>query len=368
MKKSIFTIFAIACLVCVWTITDALAFRIVTREMVEREVVTETDLIRNVDNFIVLFDTSSSTNEMVPGKSISKIQATKNLLKERNAWLPELGYQAGLYNYTNEKTLTGTLEEIYPVQPYERAGFAVAIDKLPEKGSGPTMLQAGFRSLRKVLAGLSGRTAVIMFTDGTINLVRGPKRPLQIAQEIAGANDVCFYLVSSATDAANAKLLEAVGKINACSRVVPLADFLDNPHYIGGALYTVKTTSYERLVPTTQVVGAVADDMLFDFDSAAIRGEYNAKLDAVGRYLQSNPDAYAVAAGFTDSVGTEEYNLALSERRTASVKAYLVDNHNIDSDRIVRLWFGNFNPVADNATQEGRQRNRRVEMAVGTGN
>ena len=353
------------CLVSVWTFTNAQAFEIITRDMVEKEVVTKTDLIKTVDNFIVLFNTSGTTNEMVPGKNITKIAATKALLQERNAWFPDLSYQAGLYEYTNNETLTGTFKAIYPMQAYDRERFGAAIDQLPEKGQGPTMLQAGLSGLRKVVAGLSGKTAVIMFTDGTSSVVRGPKKPLQIAQEIVKDKDVCFYLISSATEAENAQLLEAVSKVNACSRVIPLAAFMDNPLYLSGALFTVKTSSYVRLKPTTQVVGVVADNMLFDYNSSAIRSEYNEKLDMLGDYLQKNPDAYVVAGGFADSTGEEEYNLALSERRAASVKDYLVNTFSVDANRIVTLWFGELNPVADNATDEGRQLNRRVEIAVG---
>ncbi len=365
MKKPIIAILAVAGLISVWAFTSAQAFEIITRDMVEKEVVTKTDLIKTADNFIVLFDTSGSSNEMVPGENITKIAATKALLQERNAWLPDLGYQAGLYVYTNQRTLTGTLEEIYPVQPYERASYAAAIDKLPEKGSGPTMLQAGLSGLRDVVAKLNGKTAVILFTDGTATRVRGPKSALQIAKEIAQDHDVCYYLISSATDDVNTKLLETVSKVNACSRVIPLTAFMDNPLYLSGALFTVKTSSYVRLKPTTQVVGVVADNMLFDYNSSAIRSEYNEKLDMLGDYLQKNPDAYVVAGGFADSTGDEEYNLALSERRAASVKDYLVNTFSVDANRIVTLWFGELNPVADNATDEGRQLNRRVEIAVG---
>jgi OOP family OmpA-OmpF porin len=327
--------------------------------------VVETDLIKTVDNFIILFDTSGSTNQMVPGKTISKIQATKDLLKERNAWFPNLGFQAGLYEYTNNETLAGTFKEIYGMQAYDRDRFGAAIDQLPEEGQGPTMLQAGLSGLRKVVAGLSGKTAVIMFTDGTASVVRGPKKPLQIAQEIAKDTDICFYLISSATEAVNAQLLESVSKVNSCSRVIPLTAFMDNPLYLSGALFTVRTTAYERLTPTTQVVGVVADDMLFDYDSSAIRSEYNEKLDMLGDYLQKNPEAYVVAAGFADSAGDDEYNLWLSKRRATNVKNYLVSTFNIDMNRVVPLWYGEINPVADNATEEGRQLNRRVEIAVG---
>jgi OOP family OmpA-OmpF porin len=365
MKKTIVAMLVVACLISVWTITKAEAFEVVTREMIEKEVVTETDLIRTVDNFIILFDTAGTTNQMVPGKNITKIAATKSLLKERNAWFPDLGYQAGLYEYTNNETLAGTFKEVYGMQAYDRDRFDAAIDQLPDKGQGPTMLQAGLSGLRKVVAGLSGKTAVIMFTDGTFTVNRGPKKPLQIAQEIVKDRDICFYLISSATADDNEELLKAVSKVNACSRVIPLAAFMDNPLYLSGALFTVKTSSYVRLKPTTQVVGVVAEDMRFDHNSSAIRSEYNEKLDMLGDYLQKNPDAYVVAGGFADSTGEEEYNLALSERRAASVKDYLVNTFSIDADRIVTLWFGELNPIADNATSEGRQLNRRVEIAVG---
>lgn len=365
MRKRIYLILGVACLLSTFIATEALAFRIVTKEMMETETVTKTDLIRNVDNFIVLFDTSGSSNEPVPGKSVTRIEATKNLLKDRNSWLPDLGYQAGLYEYTNNETLAGTFKEVYPMQPYDRDRFAAAIDQLPDKGQGPTMLQAGLHGLRKVVANLSGKTAVVMFTDGSFTVSRGTKKPLQIAQEIAKDNDVCFYLISSATDDVNQRLLEAVSKVNACSRVVPLATFLDNPQYLGGALFTVRTSAYERLTPVTKVTGFVADDILFDFNSADLRTEYDDKKDMLVDFLKQNPDTYVVVAGFTDSVGDEEYNKGLSQRRAESIKSAL-SNAGIDGNRIVTLWYGEDNPVADNATEEGRQRNRRVELAVGT--
>ncbi|MDX2451180.1 hypothetical protein, partial [Desulfosarcina sp.] len=99
MRKTIFAIIAIVCLFSVWTSTGVQAFTIVTRDMIEKEVVTKTDLIKTADNFIVLFNTSGTTNQMVPGKNITKIAATKALLQERNAWFPDLSYQAGLYEY-----------------------------------------------------------------------------------------------------------------------------------------------------------------------------------------------------------------------------------------------------------------------------
>jgi OOP family OmpA-OmpF porin len=358
MKKSISILVAVFLSVSIWSVSNTLAFEVVTQEMMQQEMVTETDLIRTVDNFIILFDDSSSANEMVAGKDVTRIQATKALLKERNAWLPDLGYQAGLFSATSSGH-----KEIYPILPYNRDAFGAAIDKLPDQGGGPTMLQQELSSLRKPISGLSGKTAVIMFTDGGYSQVRGPKSALQIAIDIAKENDVCFYVVSSATEEQNKQILESVAKINACSRVVPLNAFLDNPHYLSGALFTVKTTTYARMTPMTQTRVDV-NNVLFGFDSYTIGSEFNEKLDMLANFLKENPDAFVVASGFTDSMGDEEYNLGLSERRVNAVKDYLV-NAGIDEDRIVAHWFGQLNPVGDNATNEGQALNRRVEFAVG---
>ena len=284
------------------------------------------------------------------------------MLKERNAWFPELGYKAGIYVYTN---YFKKLDPVIAMQEYDRDDSAAALDRLPDEGSGPTLMQWALTGLDEILSKLSGKTAIIMFTDGMFTESNISKLPYQIAQEIARNHDVCFFLVSSASEDRNVKMVEAVSKINACSRMVPIQAFLDNPHYLSGALFTVKTTSYERLKPVSQVVGVVTDPVLFDYDSAIIRAEDNIGLDKLGDYLRGNPDAYVVAGGYTDSTGDEEYNLALSERRANSVKDYLVNTAGIRDDRIVTLWFGEINPAADNATEEGRQRNRRVEIAVG---
>lgn len=362
MKRNAYVSAVVICLAVVWTVADAHAFWVVTRDLLEEEKVTETDLIRTVDNFIILLDTSGSANKMVSGKSVSRIQAVKTMLKERNTWFPELGHKAGIYVYTNRFK---KLDPIIPMQVYNRNDFAAAIDRLPDEGSGPTLMQWGLIGLKEVLSGLSGKTAIVMLSDGAFTESNIRELPYQIAQEIARDHDVCFYLVSSASEERNAKMIEAVSKINACSRVVPLVQFLDNPHYLSGALYTIKTTSYTRLRPTTQVVGFIAEDMLFDFDSPAIRDTYYEKIGILGAFLQNNPDGYVVAGGYTDSVGDPEYNLALSERRVESFKQHLVDQFNIDPNRIVTLWFGEDYSVADNGTAEGRQLNRRVQMVIG---
>ena len=93
--------------------------------------------------------------------------------------------------------------------------------------------------------------------------------------------------------------------------------------------------------------------------------EHGADLQALGNFLKKNPNAYALLVGYTDSIGSEDYNLGLSNRRADSVAAYLMTNHGVSQDQVVVNWYGEANPVAGNDTEEGRAQNRRVEIAVG---
>ena len=85
----------------------------------------------------------------------------------------------------------------------------------------------------------------------------------------------------------------------------------------------------------------------------------------VASFLENNPDAFAVLAGFTDNTGAEEYNLKLSRVRSLNVKNFILEQSRIDPDRVILFWYGNTNPVATNDTAAGRKKNRRVEIAVG---
>lgn len=99
----------------------------------------------------------------------------------------------------------------------------------------------------------------------------------------------------------------------------------------------------------------------FDFDKADIRPRYHDELKKVGDFMNKYPDVNMAIEGHTDSIGTDEYNQRLSQRRVDSVKNYIVEKFNIDGKRIKATGYGETRPIADNSTDEGRQRNRRVE-------
>ena len=114
--------------------------------------------------------------------------------------------------------------------------------------------------------------------------------------------------------------------------------------------------------PTVEKV-TFAADALFDFDKYVIRPDARAKLDELVSKLAGVNLEVIVAVGHTDWIGTEAYNLALSKRRADAVKQYLVSK-GIEANRIYTEGKGESQPVADNRTAEGRQKNRRVEVEV----
>jgi outer membrane protein W/outer membrane protein OmpA-like peptidoglycan-associated protein len=101
--------------------------------------------------------------------------------------------------------------------------------------------------------------------------------------------------------------------------------------------------------------------LLFDFDSAELRPESITELERVVKFMGDVPFAKAMVEGHTDSVGTDAYNMALSDRRAKAVFDYL-SSRGVDPARLSSVGFGETKPIADNATAEGRQLNRRVML------
>ena len=104
-------------------------------------------------------------------------------------------------------------------------------------------------------------------------------------------------------------------------------------------------------------------DTLYDFNKSDLKPEGKATLDKIARDLGKIKLEVIIAVGNTDSVGSDAYNMALGQRRAQSVKAYLVSK-GVDGSRIYTESKGKSNPVASNATAEGRAKNRRTDIEV----
>jgi OOP family OmpA-OmpF porin len=99
----------------------------------------------------------------------------------------------------------------------------------------------------------------------------------------------------------------------------------------------------------------------FDFNKATLKPAGKEMIDQAVKVMKQKPDLKVSVEGHTDSIGSDAYNLKLSQRRAMAVRDYLV-SQGIEATRITVVGFGESKPIADNKTEEGRAENRRVEI------
>lgn len=146
---------------------------------------------------------------------------------------------------------------------------------------------------------------------------------------------------------------------------------------IGMVGFSIPFGTYAReveVVEEVEIVEEVAQPTLshihtfsvqFPFDSSVVAPEYNAEIKDFAQSMKENPSQTAIISGHTDSTGNDEYNQKLSERRANTVKDAIIEE-GVQAERLQAKGYGESKPIADNATKEGRQENRRVEAEIYT--
>ena len=312
-------------------------------------------MVPKVDNLLLFLDHSSSMAFSYKGQryvqlgGVSKIMMAKSSLVEMNKMLPALPYKAGLATFAPFK------EYLKPAT-YDKAALDKAIapiDTNYDPYGRMTPMGVGLESLDKVAGGLSGRTAVIILSDGDSN--RGVD-PVAVAKQMQAkyGDKICFHVISFADNKNGERVLKEIAALSKCSCFVLGEEFLRNQAARENFL---KCALYDTIDDETVIFRSI----YFDFDKYNIKKEFIPVLDEGVAIIKSKPGAGVVLEGHTDSVGTEKYNMALSIRRANSVKAYFVKK-GVEAGRITAVGFGKTQPRYDNKTAEGRKMNRRVEI------
>ncbi len=105
-------------------------------------------------------------------------------------------------------------------------------------------------------------------------------------------------------------------------------------------------------------------DTLFDFDKSTLKSEGVATLNKLASDIKKMKLEVVIIVGYTDSVGTDAYNIALGQRRANAVKSFLTNAGGVEATRVYTESKGKADPVASNATAEGRAKNRRAVIEV----
>jgi len=172
----------------------------------------------------------------------------------------------------------------------------------------------------------------------------------------------CATLSWSTSNASSASINQGVGSVdtNGSRRVCPS----DTTQYTITASGDGGTRDASTTVSVTRrVIDKMTIHVNFDFDKSTIRKADDADLQKAIDFIKKYPASKISLVGYTDSVGTPEYNQKLSERRAAAVKGYLA-SHGVEGSRIETSGRGENDPIADNKTAKGRFENRRVEIQI----
>jgi len=140
----------------------------------------------------------------------------------------------------------------------------------------------------------------------------------------------------------------------------PWKDETDNPMLIGTFRYAEGGKTLKQQLDESGKI--VTHGILFDSGSDKIKGESYKTLADIGALLTENPTLRLSIEGHTDSDGADDYNMTLSQKRSESVRTYLIANYKIAADRLESKGWGESKPIDTNDTPEGKANNRRVEL------
>ncbi|WP_170180277.1 OmpA family protein [Desulfoglaeba alkanexedens] len=312
-------------------------------------------MVPKVDNFIFFVDQSGSMY-MTHGKMGKvKMVLAQELLLMMNEKIPELGYKGAL-------DLFAPWQVVADPAVYERNAYGKALSSIPtDQGvfNRRTPMGPGINRLDTVLAGLTGKTAVIIVSDGEANVGTDPVA--EAYQVHAKYPDVCFHVISFAEKPHGEQILKKINGMGDCvwaDAETLMADEAAMNQFVRDVFYD-EVAEAARAV--SQVV--ILRGIQFDFDKSDIKPEWEPVLDEGVNILKENPAIRIIIEGHTCDIGTDAYNQGLSERRARSVYEYFM-KEGISPSRMRTVGYGEMKPKASNATEDGRIINRRVEIRV----
>jgi OOP family OmpA-OmpF porin len=319
--------------------------------------------VSKVDAFVVVMDASSSMNSDYNDRR--KFYTAKDVVSHMNQTIPELGYRSELVGFgsgscvNREKAIV-----VYGPATYKRTDFANGLSKL-ECAGGITPMAQGIDVGGETLGSAgSGRVALIIVSDFWDIDNDAAIEAANKLQETYG-DRLCIHTIKVGEPDEAASLRAALAGINGCGSDVS-AESLASPTAMAGFV----TDTLLKPAPAAPVVSyeknTLSASALFDFNRAILKESGKAALHELDETIKARGAKVVDISiiGHTDSIGSEDYNMALSLRRAEAVKDYIV-SEGIDPSIIKVSGEGESNPVASNATPEGRAQNRRVDIIVG---
>lgn len=306
------------------------------------------------DNFLFFVDHSGSMSMMSSKLKKDKIVVAKDQLLKMNQAIPNLPYNGAFYT-------TAPFKKYVEFGKYDRAKMDAAIKPLKvdfDVFGRLTPLGDGLTEIDAVLSKMGGNCInMILMTDGENNLGSDPVAAAK-ALYAKYPGKLYIHIVSFADTKDGKAVLDSIAALNKDAQYVQAESLLSD---MAIKAFVEKVFCGAAAAPAADRI--ILRGINFDFDKYNIRKDMEPILDAAADVLKKRADIKVTVEGHTDSMGTDAYNQKLSERRANAVKAYLVKK-GVASERMSPIGFGEAKPVADNKTEEGRFKNRRVEFNV----
>ena len=345
-------------------------------------------LVQKTNNFEVILDTSASMDEPYqwnhfaytsPVKT-SVLEYEQHLARLFNDTIPNLKLTAGLRDFAGMRMLGRNYETKlwYGMSPWAKADLETAIFAVNTAGV-ESPLEKALDAATMDLKPLAGKSAVIIFSDG----LDMPKAVASAqAMKAAMKENICIYAVQVGPDRVTMDfpqgegkaLLDKVVKAGECGALVNAKDvetaagmaaFVEKI-FLGPPPPPPPAAEAPVVVPPV-VAPAAAPDKLeaiyFDFDKYVILPEGREAMKRNAEWLQKNAAAKAVVEGNCDERGTNEYNMALGQRRADAAAKYLMDL-GIAKDRVSTVSYGEEKPLCKEANEACWSKNRRDDFIV----
>ena len=344
-----------------------------------------------VDNFMVILDTSSSMTEKYNGQS--KFKIAKDFLSAMNQTLPDLKFNGALRTCGHHPGVSKKSTELfYGPTEYSSKGLEEGL-KAVSRAGGTSLMGKAINAAGGDLKSVQGKIAVIIVSDGK-DMGQKPVKAAEALKSQFG-DRLCIFTVLIGDSPAGKQVLDQIAKAGGCGYSTT-ADRLASSGSMAGfveGIFLAKPAPKPAPTPAPTPVpepvdsdgdgvtdnldqcpntpiGASVDArgcwtyeamVLFDFDSAEIKSEAYPMLDEASDILKKNPDLKVQIDGHTDNTGPAAYNMTLSERRANVVMEYFISK-GVDAKRLTTKGFWFTKPAASNETEEGRAKNRRVEL------
>lgn len=375
-----------------------------------------------INNFQVILDASMTMGI----RDQQGLQTAKNFASALNRSIPaDLTLNGGLRTFGHSDRQSAKMTElVYGMTAYSQSGFQQGLDKIKFAGGTSPLAQA-LTAAGADLSGASGKSAIIVISDG-LQMEDAPAAAKAVKAKMG--DNLCIYTVAIGDVAAGRALLDKVAQAGGCgfaSADAALTTQAAMRQFVEQVFLTAKVAApapppapavvdsdgdgvpdhLDRCPGTPRGVqvdqygcpidsdgdgvpdyldrcpgtpkGTKVDEhgceikftlnIRFDTNQAVVKPQYHNELAEAAEFTKHFPDLKILVAGHTDSTGNAQYNKDLSMRRAQAVKDYLVSNFGVNAEQLYVRGYGLERPIADNATPEGRQLNRRVELVYTEG-